>query len=46
VSAAKRVNIEAYFNQTIFVGFAKYHNLVDGFPKIRVLDADGNEVAL
>ena len=46
VSSAKRVNIEAYFNQTIFVAFAKWRNLIDGFPKIRVLDANGNEVAL
>lgn len=46
VSAAKRANIEAYFNQTIFVAFSRYHNLVDGYPKIRVLDANGNEVVL
>ena len=46
VSATKRANIEAYFNQTIFVPFSRYHNLTDGFPKILVLDAQGNEVSL
>ncbi len=46
VSAAKRVTIENYFNQTMFVAFAKWKNTIDGFPKIRVLDADGNEVIL
>jgi hypothetical protein len=46
VSAAKRANIEAYFNQTMFVSFALWRNGVDGFPKILTLDAAGNEVVL
>lgn len=46
VSALKRQAIEAYFNQTMFVNFARWNNGVDGFPKIRTLDANGNEVTL
>lgn len=46
VTATKRQNIEAYFNQAMFVAFARYRNTVDGYPKIRIFDADGNEVTL
>lgn len=46
VSASKRQSIEAYFNQTLFVNFARWGNGVDAFPKILTLDGDGNEVVL
>lgn len=46
VSATDRVAIENYFNQSFNVAFSRYNNLVDGYPKIRVLDAGGNEVPL
>ncbi len=46
VSGTKRVAIEAYFNQTIFVPFSRWANGIDGFPKIRVLDSDGVEVSV
>ncbi len=46
VNSTDRVAIEAYFNQSFFVPFARWNNGVDGFPKIRVLDAQGNEVNL
>lgn len=44
VTAADRVAIEAYFNQSINVAFARYANGVDGYPKISVYDANGVEV--
>ena len=43
VSSVKRQAIENYFNQTIFVQFARYNNGSDGFPKIRIFDANGVE---
>lgn len=46
VSAADRVAIEGYFNRSFNVTFSKWNNGVDGFPKIRVFDADGVEVVL
>lgn len=46
VNSSDRVAIEAYFNRSFFVGFSRWNNGVDGFPKIRVLDANGNEVVL
>jgi hypothetical protein len=44
VSATKRVNIEAYFNRTTFIGFSRYHNLVDAYPKLSLFDAEGNPI--
>lgn len=46
VSGTKRVAIEAYFNQTLKVAFSRWNNTVDGFPKVRITDSDGNEVVL
>lgn len=44
VTATKRLAIESYFSQTINTPFAKWANGSDGFPRIRVFDADGNEI--
>ncbi len=44
VGDAKRLTIEQYFTQAMSVAYAKWGNDVDGFPKIRITDSDGNEV--
>lgn len=44
VSSTKRQAIEAYFNQAMFVQYALYGDGVTPYPKISVIDAQGNEV--
>lgn len=46
VTPTKRQAIEAYFNQTMFIPFSRWHSGSHGFPKVQVLDADGVEVPL
>lgn len=44
VNSADRAAIEAYFARTMNVGFSRWNNGTDGFPKISVFDANGNPV--
>lgn len=46
VAAAKRQSIEAYFHQAMHVAYSRWSSSADGFPKVRVLDGAGHEVAL
>lgn len=46
VTPTKRQSIEAYFNQAMHVAYSRWSDGVNAFPKVRVLDSDGNEVSL
>ena len=44
VGEAKRLTIEAYFNQAMKVAYSRWGSSIHGFPKILITDPNGNEV--